>query len=62
MLKAIKIRLYPDAEQVAFINKQLGCCRFVYNKCLEHRKESYETYNASVSSVVQLLTEIIMLL
>ena len=62
MLKAIKIRLYPDVEQVAFINKQLGCCRFVYNKCLEHRKESYETYNASVSSVVQLLTEIIMLL
>ena len=50
MLKAIKIRLYPDAEQVAFINKQLGCCRFVYNKCLEHRKESYQTHNISISS------------
>ena len=50
MLKAIKIRLYPDAEQVAFINKQLGCCRFVYNKCLEHRKESYQIHNISTSS------------
>ena len=50
MLKAIKIRLYPNAEQVAFINKQLGCCRFVYNKCLEHRKESYQTHNISISS------------
>ena len=49
MLKAIKIRLYPDAEQVAFINKQLGCCRFVYNKCLEYRKESYENHNAALN-------------
>ena len=50
MLKAIKIRLYPSKEQVVFINKQLGCCRFVYNQCLSYRKASYETYNRSVTS------------
>ena len=37
MLKVIKIRLYPSKEQVVFINKQLGCCRFVYNRCLLYR-------------------------
>ena len=50
MLKAIKLRLYPDDEQVAYINKQLGCCRFVYNQCLQFRKDSYQINNISVSS------------
>ena len=50
MLKAIKIRIYPSAEQVDFINKQLGCCRFVYNNCLAFRKESYQNEHISVSS------------
>ena len=50
MLKTIKIRLYPSKEQVVFINKQLGCCRFVYNQCLSYRKTSYETYNRSITS------------
>lgn len=27
MLKAIKIRIYPDSVQKDFISKQLGCCR-----------------------------------
>ena len=50
MLKAIKLRLYPDDEQVAYINKQLGCCRFVYNQCLQFRKDSYQINKQSVSS------------
>ena len=50
MLKAIKIRIYPTAEQVDFINKQLGCCRFVYNNCLAFRKDSYQNEHVSVSS------------
>ena len=50
MLKAIKIRIYPTAEQVDFINKQLGCCRFVYNNCLAFRKDSYQNEHISVSS------------
>lgn len=50
MLKAIKIRLYPNEEQVSFINRQLGCCRFVYNMCLSYRKDSYEKEGKSVGS------------
>jgi len=50
MLKAIKIRIYPTAEQIDFINKQLGCCRFVYNNCLAFRKDSYQNEHASANS------------
>ena len=42
MLKAIKIRLYPTETQQITINKLLGCCRPVYNHCLEHRNKIYE--------------------
>ena len=50
MLKAIKIRIYPTVEQVDVINKQLGCCRFVYNNCLAFRKDSYQNEHVSISS------------
>ena len=33
--KAIKIRLYPNAQQLELINKTFGCCRFVYNQMLD---------------------------
>ena len=42
MLKAIKIRLYPTKTQQITINKLLGCCRLVYNLCLENRNRVYE--------------------
>ena len=41
MLKAIKIRLYPNNEQEIYINKLLGSYRFVYNQCLSLKKEKY---------------------
>ena len=50
MLKAIKIRIYPTPEQVGFINRQLGCCRFVYNSCLAYRKDSYKNNKTSINS------------
>jgi len=50
MLKAIKVRIYPNEEQASYINRQLGCCRFVYNSCLAYRKDSYEKENISISS------------
>ena len=50
MLKAIKIRIYPNNEQVAYINKQLGCCRFVYNQCLSYRRTTYDMDKKSISS------------
>ena len=42
MLRAVKIRLYPNKEQATMINKLLGCCRVVYNQCLNRKIESYK--------------------
>jgi len=41
MLKAIKIRLYPNKDQEIYINKLLGSYRFVYNQCLALKKDTY---------------------
>ena len=49
MLKSIKIRIYPNAVQKEFISKQLGCCRFIYNKLLDYKKTQYEQNKQSVS-------------
>ena len=50
MLTAIKIRIYPSDEQKKFINKQLGCCRVVYNSCLAYRRDKYEKEGISITS------------
>ena len=42
MLKAVKIRLYPNSAQTTQINKLLGCYRVVYNQCLARKIKSYE--------------------
>lgn len=34
MLRATKVRIYPDKEQVQFIERQFGAVRFVYNRAL----------------------------
>ena len=49
MLKAIKIRLYPNIEQTNYINNLLGCSRFVYNNILNYRINEYKNNNKSVS-------------
>ena len=49
MLKAIKIRLYPTENQQNTINKLLGCCRLVYNCCLDRRNKIYEETKESGS-------------
>ena len=41
MLRAIKIRLYPNKTQTEQFIKLLGCYRFVYNQCLAHKIKSY---------------------
>jgi len=42
--KAFKFRLLPNKEQVALLAKTFGCVRFVYNKMLAERKETYEKF------------------
>nr|DAO77064.1 MAG TPA: endonuclease [Ackermannviridae sp.] len=43
MLRAIKIRLYPNKQQEQALNKVLGCYRFVYNHMLARKQEAYNT-------------------
>jgi putative transposase len=42
MLYVYRFRLYPSKEQVRFLNRQIGCCRFTYNKLLEIAKRNYQ--------------------
>lgn len=42
MIKAYKIRLYPNNKQKVLIEKTFGCCRKMYNEMLAERKQVYE--------------------
>ena len=42
MLRAIKVRLYPNKTQEQTLNKVLGCYRFVYNHMLARKQEAYK--------------------
>ena len=53
MYKAYKFRLYPNDEQKIFINKYVGCSRFIYNYYLNYIKENkYMNANACISDYV----------
>ena len=42
ILRAIKIRLYPNKTQEQTLNKVLGCYRFVYNQMLALKQDAYD--------------------
>lgn len=47
--KAYKYRIYPNKEQQELINKHIGCCRYVYNFCLEKKINAYKSSKKSLS-------------
>ena len=47
MLRAVKIRLYPNKTQTEQFNKLLGCYRVVYNQCLARKIKSYKENKVS---------------
>ena len=47
--KAYKYRIYPNREQQELINKHIGCCRYVYNFCLENKINAYKTSKKNIS-------------
>jgi len=49
MLKAIKIKLYPNQDQTTYMNKLLGTSRFVYNQCLNYKITEYQSFKKSTS-------------
>ncbi len=36
--KAYKFRIYPDAKQEKLFQQTIGCCRLIYNLCLDQKK------------------------
>lgn len=48
MLRAVKIRLYPNKTQEQTLNKVLGCYRFVYNQMLAQKQNAYKTDKTSL--------------
>ena len=40
--RAVKIRIYPNAEKRVQIEKTIGCSRFIYNCMLADKMEHYK--------------------
>ena len=58
MLKATKVRLYPTPEQAAFLNRQFGSVRFVYNaglRILSHRYRVHGQFLSAKHDIKKLL-------
>ena len=55
MLRAVKIRLYPNKTQAEEFNKLLGCCRFVYNWALNLKKTAYEERKEHLAMYILLI-------
>ena len=49
MLKAVKVKLYPNKTQQVYINQLLGCYRLVYNTCLDKKITAYQTDKTSLN-------------
>ena len=47
--KSYKYRIYPNKKQQELISKHIGCCRYVYNLCLEKKINAYKTSKKSIS-------------
>ncbi len=48
MLKAKKVRLYPNKEQQQIISSQIGGARYVYNRALALRKFAYSKFGLKI--------------
>ena len=51
MYKAYKYRIYPNKEQQVKMNRFFGCCRFVYNKCIEWYSDAYKSWKENGTDI-----------
>ena len=64
MIKTLRVRLYPNAEQRVLLEKHFGVCRFVYNHFLEVRTKYYFEHRnerkkrLSVFDTMKMLTDL----
>lgn len=49
MLITYRYRIYPNKEQEELIQKTFGCCRFVYNQCLNYKINNYKNEGKNIS-------------
>ena len=55
--RAVKIRIYPNAEQRVQIEKTIGCSRFIYNCMLADKIEHYKKEKKDVKEHTSQLQE-----
>ncbi|PPC75010.1 transposase, partial [Pokkaliibacter plantistimulans] len=48
MLKVTKVRIFPTPEQAAFLSRQFGATRFVYNKALHVISSQYRRHGTKL--------------
>ena len=46
--KSLKLRIYPNQEQITLINKTFGCCRQIFNNRLQEKQEFYIDHILSI--------------
>ena len=58
-MKAYKYRLYPNQDQEVLLAKHFGVCRYIYNRGLDIRSESYKDSKKSVNmfQISKMVTE-----
>jgi len=49
MIKSYKFRIYPSKKQIRILNQHLEECRWLYNYCLEERREAWKKNKKSLS-------------
>ena len=49
MLRAIKVRLYPNKNQKNYINNLIGSYRLTYNLALDYKKSSYDKDKSNIN-------------
>ena len=50
ILKAHKVRLYPNEEQQVFFAKSFGCTRFIWNRMLSDKIEHYNEHKVDLKN------------
>ncbi len=50
ILKAYKVRLYPNEEQQIFFAKSFGCTRFIWNKMLSDKIDYYKATKTTLNN------------
>jgi len=54
MIKSYKFRIFPSKKQIRILNQHLEECRWLYNYCIEERREAWKKNKMSLSCFDQI--------